>query len=69
MCHLLHPNHRREFYDLLKQFDTSQMRENEQVNRRVERLKQRAEAIRKAVNNEQLKINNEGQKVEKVEMV
>ena len=69
MCHLLHPNHKREFYDLLKQFDTSQMRENEQVNQRVERLKQRAEAIRKAVNNEQLKINNEGQKVEKVEMV
>lgn len=49
MCHLLQPNHKREFYDLLKQFDTLQIRENEKINQRVERLKQRAEAIRKSI--------------------
>ena len=49
MSHLLQPNHKREFYDLLKQFDTLQIRENEKINQRVERLKQRAEAIRKSI--------------------
>jgi predicted metal-dependent hydrolase len=49
MSHLLQPNHKREFYDLLKQFDTLQIRENEKINHRVERLKQRAEAIRKSI--------------------
>ena len=57
---------KREFYDLLKQFDTLQIRENEKINHRVERLKQRAEAIRGSINNEQLKINNEGKCVEKL---
>ncbi len=57
MSHLLQPNHKREFYDLLKQFDTLQIRENEKINHRVERLKQRAEAIRKSIEmkNEELK--------------
>lgn len=49
MSHLLQPNHKREFYDLLKQFDTLQIRENEKINQRAERLRQRAEAIQKSI--------------------
>lgn len=46
MCHLLYPNHKREFYDLLKRFDPMQQIENEHLNSRVEALKKRVEALK-----------------------
>lgn len=39
MSHLIHMNHSRAFYDVLKQFDPLLKKENEKLHKRVEALK------------------------------
>lgn len=40
MCHLIYPNHKRKFYDLLKKFDPMQKKEDSKRQKRLNELKQ-----------------------------
>ena len=45
MCHLIYPNHKREFYDLLKKFDPMQKKEDSKRQKRLNELVQLKEKI------------------------
>ena len=45
MCHLIHPNHEREFYDLLKQFDPMQKEEDSKRQKRLDELERLIDEI------------------------
>lgn len=45
MCHLIYPNHKREFYDLLKKFDPMQKKEDSKRQKRLNELVQLKEEI------------------------
>lgn len=40
LCHLVYPNHRREFYDLLDRFDPTHQRQDERTNSRIEKMEE-----------------------------
>ena len=46
MCHLIHPHHKRDFYDLLKQFDPLQQKENQKIDKRVAALRALADEFK-----------------------
>lgn len=45
MCHLIYPNHKREFYGLLKKFDPMQKKEDSKRQKRLNELVQLKEEI------------------------
>ena len=45
MCHLIYPNHKREFYDLLKQFDPMQKEEDRKRQKRLDELERLIDEI------------------------
>lgn len=45
MCHLIYPNHKREFYDLLKQFDPMQKEEDSKRQKRLDELERLIDEI------------------------
>lgn len=45
MCHLIYPNHKREFYDLLKKFDPMQMKEDSKRQKRLDELERLIDEI------------------------
>ena len=45
MCHLVFPNHKREFYDLLKQFDPMQKEEDSKRQKRLYELERLIDEI------------------------
>ena len=40
LCHLIYPNHRREFYDLLDRFDPTHRHQDERTNSRIEKMEE-----------------------------
>ena len=40
LCHLIYPNHRREFYDLLDRFDPTHQHQDECANSRIEKMEE-----------------------------
>ena len=40
LCHIIYPNHRREFYDLLDRFDPTHQHQNERTNSRIEKMEE-----------------------------
>ncbi len=45
LCHLVYPNHKREFYDLLKQFDPLQQAEDIKVSARARALEEKMQKL------------------------
>ena len=40
LCHIIYPNHRREFYDLLDCFDPTHRHQDERTNSRIEKMEE-----------------------------
>lgn len=40
LCHIIYPNHRREFYDLLDRFDPTHQHQDERANSRIEKMEE-----------------------------
>ena len=40
LCHIIYPNHRREFYDLLDRFDPTHQHQNERANSRIDKMEE-----------------------------
>ena len=40
LCHIIYPNHRREFYDLLDRFDPTHQHQDERTNSRIEKMEE-----------------------------
>jgi hypothetical protein len=40
LCHLIYPNHRREFYDLLDRFDPTHQNQTDRTNERLARMEE-----------------------------
>lgn len=50
MCHLIFHHHHKEFYDLLKQFDPLQLKENQKLTKRIEAFQAIAEQAKPVEN-------------------
>ena len=53
MSHLLQPNHKKEFYDVLKLFDPLQLQENKKLTKRIDAFRAIAEQA-KTIENESI---------------
>ena len=57
MSHLLQPNHKKEFYDVLKLFDLLQLQENKKLTKRIDAFRAIAEQA-KTIENESITEEN-----------